>query len=149
MAYVKAAMDQIAAFRPGGETPALVLARLNSATPVRSVYSTQTEAIGAARALRHATIDAVHDGAVDFAAQGRSRFRKNPQLAERFAALPVQDQTFHETLVRGDTGVALWPHLPLVGTPPAAFTVGQGTAALTLAGAGGGARGGRGHAGGG
>ena len=134
MAYVKAAMDQIAAFRPDGETPALVLARLNSATPVRSAYVTQKEAVGAARALRHATIDAVHDGAVDFAAQGRSRFRKNPQLAERFAALPVQDQTFQETLVRADTSVALWGHLPLVGTPPAAFTVGQGTGALPLAG---------------
>ena len=119
MAYVKAAMDQIASFRPDGESPAQVQARIDSGTPVRSTYVTQKTAIGEARALRHATIDAVHEACVDFAEQGRSRFRRNPKIVELFDGLPVRDQTFQETLVRGDSAVAVWTILPPVGTPPA------------------------------
>ena len=133
-AYVNAAMDEIPAFRPDGETPAQVQARVDSATPVRLAYVAAKDAIDGARALRRASIETLHDGCVDFAAQGRSRFRKNPALMERFARLPKEDQTFQETMTRAGACAAFWATLPLVGTPPAAFAVGQGTGSLSLAG---------------
>ena len=133
-AYVKAAMDEIAAFRPDGLTPAQVQALVDGAAPVRAAYVTKKEAITGARAARHAAIDALHEACVDFAEQGRSRYRKNATVMARFARLPVQDQSFQETLTRGTASEALWTALPQVGSPPAAFTVGQGTASLALAG---------------
>lgn len=133
-AYVKAAMDEIPSFRPDGETPAQVQARVDSATPVRLEYVTKNDAIGAARALRRTTIEALHDACVDFLAQGRSRFRKDATLMERFARLPIVDQTFQQTMTRAAANAALWATLPQVGVPAAAFTVGQGTAVLALAG---------------
>ena len=133
-AYVKAAMDEIPTFRPDGLTPASVQALVDGATPVRAAYVTKKEAITGARALRHTTIDALHEGCVDFAAQGQSRFRKNPTVAARFQRLPTRDETFQKTITRGTASEALWTVLPLVGTPPAAFTVGQGTTTLALAG---------------
>ncbi len=133
-AYVKAAMVEIAAFRPDGLTTANVQALVDGATPVRAAYVTKKEAITGARALRHTSIDLLHEACVDFAAQGKSRFRKNPTVAARFARLPTQDQTFQETITRGTASEAVWTVLPLVGTPPAAFTVGQGMTTLALAG---------------
>ena len=125
-AYVKAAMDEIPAFRPEGETPTPVQARVDSATVPRLAYITTTGAIDGARALRRTSIETLHDGCVDFAAQGRSRFRKNPAVEERFARLPKDDQTFQETMTRAGAISAFCATLPTVGVPPAAFIVGQG-----------------------
>lgn len=133
-AYVKAAMDEIPSFRPDGETPVQVQARVDSATPVRTAYVTKKNAIDGARALRRTTIETLHEGCIDFLAQGRSRFRKNPTVKERFDRLPVDDKTFQETMTRAAANAALWTVLPLVGTPPGAFLVGQDTATLGLAG---------------
>lgn len=133
-AYVKSAMDKIPAFRPDGLQPAAVQALVDSTTLIRSAYVTKKEGITGARALRHTTIDALHEGCVDFRAQGTSRFRKNPTVAARFERLPSKDETFQQTITRGTASEALWAVLPQVGTPPAAFTVGQGTTTLTLAG---------------
>ena len=133
-AYVKAAMDEIPAFRPDGLTPANVQTLVTSATPVRDAYVTKKNAIGDARTLRHTTIDTLHDACVDFAAQGRSRFRKIAGILQRFGRLPTQDQTFQETLTRGAASDALWATLPQIGSPAAAFTVLQGDAVLSRAG---------------
>lgn len=133
-AYVKAAMDEIPSYRPDGLTPAEVQALVDSAAPIRAAYVTKKDAIGAARAQRRDTIETLHDGCVDFSEQARSRFRKNAPILDRLKRLPKQDQTFQETLTRADAVKAMWVTLPLVGTPPAAFAVGQGTASLTLAG---------------
>ena len=77
-------------------------ARVDSATPVRQAYVTTKNAINAARALRRTTIETLHEACIDFLAQGRSRFRKDPTLMERFARLPVDDQTFQETVERAE-----------------------------------------------
>lgn len=134
IAYVKAAMDEIPSFHPDGETAAQVQARVDSATAVRQAYVTKKNTIDGARALRRTTIETLHDACVDFLAQGRSRFRKDATLLERFARQPVDDQTFQETMVRAAAHAALWAVLPQVGVPLAAFTVGQGTGTLALAG---------------
>ena len=88
--------------------------------------SPTTGAIDGARALRRTSIETLHDGCVDFAAQGRARFRKNPAVEERFARLPKDDQTFQETMTRAGAISAFCATLPTVGVPPAAFIVGQG-----------------------
>ena len=133
-AYVKAAMDGIPSFRPDGETPAQAQARVDAATPVRLGYVTTKGAIDSLRSLRRTSIETLHEACLDFYAQGRSRFRKNPRLMGEFARVPVQDTTFQETITRAGVSAALWATLPPVGTPPAAFAVGQGTVSLSLAG---------------
>jgi hypothetical protein len=104
-----------------------------AALVVRAAYVTAKNNITAARATRRTAIDALHEGCVDFAAQGKARFRKEETVAQRFDRLPVQDKSFAETMTRADLSIALWTDLPLVGAPPAAFTYGSGTSNVTLA----------------
>jgi hypothetical protein len=131
--YVRAAMVQIPSFRQDGLGPDEVMSMISSALFVRAAYVTAKNAIDGARATRRTGTAALHDGCVSFAAQGRSTFRKNATLVQRFDRLPVQDQTFQETMTRADAIAAFWATLPLVGSPPAAFKYGQGAADVTLA----------------
>lgn len=124
--YVKAAMDQIPSFRPDGLTPVQVQALIGTAAPVRSTYVTNLAAINGARASRRTSIEELHTHCVDFTAQARSIYRNDPSASELIARLPVQDQTFQETITRADAILALWATLPQIGTPPAEFTYGAG-----------------------
>ena len=133
MRYVRAAMVQVPSFRPDGRGPDEVMSMISSALFVRAGYVTAKNGIDAARALRRTTIATLHEGCVAFAAQGRSTYRKDAALVQRFDRLPVQDQTFQETMTRADAILALWATLPPVGAPPAAFRYGQGTADVTMA----------------
>ena len=134
MRYVRGAMVQIPSFRPDGLGPDEVFSNISTALFVRSAYVTAKNDINGARALRRTSIETLHNGCVDFAAQGRSRFRKDATLVQRFDRLPTQDQTFQETMTRADMVAALWGTLPLVGAPPAAFQYGQGLVNVNLAG---------------
>ena len=131
VAYVKAATVEIPSFRPDGLDPAAVQALLDAAAAVRATYVTKKTAIDVARAARRDAVETLHDASVDFSAQARSRFRKNVPVMETLLRLPTDDRTMQETLVRGDATAALWTTLPQIGTPPADFTVGQGTETLT------------------
>ena len=128
-AYVKAAMDEIAAFRPD-TTPANAASGRRGAGA--AAYGPKREAITGARSLRHTSIDALHDACVDFAAQG-SRASAKPRRDPPPTGCPSRIR-FPADDHAGDGDEALWTALPQVGSPPAAFTVGQGTTTLTLAG---------------
>ena len=132
--YIKAAMDNIAAYRPDGTEPATVQGLISSAGPSRTLYVNEKTALDAARAQRRVKMDTLHAVCVDFHAQARSRFRKDAVASQCIERLPVDDESFQQTLTRAEMIAALWADLPLVGAPPAAFTVGRGTEpAVTLA----------------
>ena len=133
MRYVRGAMVQVPSFRPDGLGPDEVMSMVAAALVVRSAYVTAKNGIDGARALRRTSIASLHDGCVDFAAQGRSRYRNDETVVQRFDRLLVQDQTFQETMTRADGIIALWGTLPLVGAPPAVFKYGQGNNEVTLA----------------
>ncbi|MBL9118124.1 MAG: fibronectin type III domain-containing protein [Verrucomicrobiaceae bacterium] len=132
--YTKAAMDEIPSFRPDGQSPAQVQALIGSAGPIRTLYITAKTTLDGARALRRTSVASLHDACVDFGQQARNTFRKDAMVMERLERLPTKDESFQETLTRADATLALWAQLPLIGTPPAAFTVAQVNATLTMAG---------------
>ena len=134
--YIEAAMNNIASYRPDGNSPADVAAMLAAAAAVRLEYVVRLNAIQGQRALRRINIELAHDACVDFAGQGRSRYRKDPLILQRFDGLPVDDETFQQTITRCDAIMALWPHLPAVKKPDGTtgpFTFGQGEVDITLA----------------
>lgn len=132
--YIHAAMSLIASYRPDGLEPTDVLTLISSADPTRAVYVTEKVAIDGSRAERRVKMDLLHEHCVDFHAQAKSRFRNDEVIRQRLERQPVEDRNFQETLTRGLAISKLWEALPLVGTPPAAFTVGRGTgAAVTRA----------------
>ncbi len=132
--YIRAAMAQVASFRPGGATLSSLDALLLDSIPPRTAYLAAKTDLDSARADRRFAIQMLHDACIDFAAQARSTFRRNPNVAERLTRLPSKDQSFPETLARADATLALWGTLPQAGTPAADFTVKQGTEILDLAG---------------
>jgi hypothetical protein len=132
--YIKAAMDEIPTYRPDGQLPAQIQALIGSAGPSRSLYITAKTTLDGARALRRTSIDTLHDACVDFGQQARNAFRKNAMVTECLERLPTDDRTFQQTLTRADAILAQWAQLPQIGTPPAAYTVAQGTTTLTMAG---------------
>ena len=121
--YIKAAMDEIAAYRPDFKSPADVAAMTPTPDTVRGDYVTKKTAASAGRDARNFGAKDVHDVAVDFLAQARSVYRKNPAVQEQLGRLLVDDKTFQQSITRGDQTSALWATLPQVGTPPAAFAV--------------------------
>lgn len=132
--YIHAGMILIPAYRPDGLLPAAVQTLIDSAGPVRSAYVVEKVDIDGARAERRVKFDLLHKHCVDFHAQVKSRFRTDDTIRERIDRLLVDDQSFEQTLTRAEVLSALWAALPLVGAPPAAFTVGRGTdPAVTLA----------------
>ncbi len=132
--YVKAAMDQIPSFRPDGLSPAEAGALVASAASPRVAYVAAKAGIDLARATRRVSVEALHDACVDATAQMRSRFRRVATASQLIARLPTEDQTVVQTISRGDSIAALWPNLPLVGSPAVVFSFGQGTATVGLAG---------------
>ena len=122
--YVKAAMEQIPAFRPDYKTPADVAAMIPNPDPVRTTYVTKKTVADAARDARNNGSKEIHDVCVDFLAQARSVYRKNPAVVQQLGRITVKDQTFQECLTRADQTSALWGTLPNVPTtPPGPFKV--------------------------
>lgn len=121
--YIKAAMDQIAAFHPDNLTTVDVAAMTPNPDPIRANYITKQTAAGAARSARMDGAAGVHDICTDFRAQARSVYRKNPTVQEQLDRIELHDKTFSQCATRGDQTSAVWATLPNVGTPPAAFKV--------------------------
>ena len=121
--YVKAATDEIPEFQPDYKSPADVAAMLPTPDTVRGNYVTKKTLAGAARDARNFGAKAVHEACVDFLAQARSVYRKNPAVQEQLDRIIIKDETCQQCLTRGDQTSALWSTLPEVGTPPAAFTI--------------------------
>jgi hypothetical protein len=121
--YIKAAMDQIASFRPDGLSPVDVAALTPNPDPIRANYVTKLTAAGVARDARNNGATAVHDLGVLFLSQARSTYRKNPSVLEQLDRIMTKDQTFTNCMTRGDQTSAVWGTLPNVGTPPAPFKV--------------------------
>lgn len=133
--YAKGAMDQISSFRPDGKSPTAVGTLISGAATPRSNYITAQGAITDARIQRVNTIQKLHDGCVDFTAQARSRFRKDPAITARLNRLPTDDKTFQQTITRADLILAFWPGLPDVELPDATtgpFTFGSGADNIDL-----------------
>lgn len=131
--YIKAAMDEIASFRPDGQLPGQIQALISSAAGVRTLYINGKTTLDLARALRRASISSLHDACVDFGQQARNAYRKNPMILEFLEGLPTNDESFQATLTRADAILAVWAKLPLIGSPLAAFTVTQVNTPLTMA----------------
>ena len=128
--YTKAAMNQIPTFRPDAKVPADLDTMLAGAASVRGIYITKSAALGAARAVRRDAIATLHDTCLDFATQAGSTFRKSRVIKEQIERLPVQDQTFQETMTRADATLALWltlPDVPHAGTGDGPFTYMEGS----------------------
>jgi hypothetical protein len=102
--------------------------------PVRADYVSRKTSLDGARALRRSACASLHAACIDFNQQARNAFRKNPTVMECLERLPTNDKSFQQTLDRADMALVQWAALPLVGTPPAVFSVAQGVAVLTLAG---------------
>ena len=132
--YLKAAMTEIPSFRPEGLLPADIQSLITSAGPVRADYVSRKTSLDGARALRRSACASLHAACIDFNQQARNAFRKNPTVMECLERLPTNDKSFQQTLDRADMALVQWAALPLVGTPPAVFSVAQGVAVLTLAG---------------
>lgn len=131
--YIKAAATLIPTFRPDGLAPAAIQALIDAAAPVRATYITKHQDLSDARQNRRDYIEDLHEGCVSFAGQARNRFRNDPSVVERLGKLPHEDRNFQDTIARADAIIALWPKLPLVGSPLAQFKYGQDTEDFTLA----------------
>jgi len=131
--YVRGAAQQIASFRPDGKDPTEILSDIAAALIVRAAYVTAKVNIDEARATRRTSIETLHEGCINFLQQARITFRKEAALLQRLDRVPVNDKSFAETMTRADVSMALWADLPLVGSPPAQFTYGDGDDEVTLA----------------
>jgi hypothetical protein len=131
--YIRAAAELIPSFRPDGKDPTAIGLLIPTPDTVRSTYITALTTVGAQRALRRTSIETLHDTNVDFSAQGKSIYRKQPAVLQQLQRLPTDDQTFQQTITRADQVEALWGTLPQVGSPLAPFKVTQGTTSLSLA----------------
>ena len=117
--YVKAAMDEIATFRPEGKTPADVQTLIDTLVTAQATFVTKTATIDLARGELQEKIDALHVACTQVYPIMKVVYRTDPGSLQAINRLPVHDRTPRETLARSDAISALWGQLP---NPPGSAT---------------------------
>ena len=117
--YVKAAMDEIATFRPDGKTPAEVQALIDTVSTAQTTFLTKNATLDLARGELAEAVDALHLVCTQVYPIMKVRYRTDPGSLSAINRLPTQDRTSRETLTRGDSISALWGQLP---NPPGSAT---------------------------
>jgi hypothetical protein len=120
LATIEAIMNDIATFRPDGQTPGQVATMKSVALSVRTAYVDVTQSLSLLRGGVDAAWAQVHDANVQVHGSFRSLYRKDPASLRAIEALPVQDQSRAEIEKRAEAIAALWPKLPL---PPPPYPV--------------------------
>lgn len=110
--YIKAAMDQIAAFRPQNMTPAQIQAEYDAGATTRTTFQQKTGARDLARGEMREKADDGHQAVVGVYGVMKSRYRKDPGSSEAIGNLPTQDRTVPETVLRMEALSTLWGQLP-------------------------------------
>lgn len=124
--YIKAAINDIAAYKPDGMTAAAVDLVLTDAGTTRQTYIDAKSTFDLSRGEYREAVNEGHDAAIGVYAAMKSRYRKDPGTSDAINNLPVDDQTADATIKRMQQMSSLWAKLPNVGSPPAAFVAWQG-----------------------
>ncbi len=120
--YIKAAMDQIASFRPDGKSPAGVQAMIDQLHAAENAYQTSSTTLSIARGELREEVDLLHTACVQIFPIMKVRYRNDPGSLAAINRLPVDDRSIAETVARADAIAALWVQLPLLlGPPPLQF----------------------------
>ena len=117
--YVKAAMDEIASFRPDGKSPADVQTLIDTVVSAQTTFLTKNATLDLARGELAESVDTLHLACTQVYPIMKVRYRTDPGSLLAINRLPVQDRTPRETLTRGDSMSALWGQLP---NPPGSAT---------------------------
>jgi len=117
--YVKAAMDEIASYRPEGKTPADVLALIDATVAAQTTLLNKSTALDLARGELQEAMDLLHVACTQVYPIMKVIYRTDPGSLRAINALPVHDRTPRETLARAEAISALWAKLP---NPPGSAT---------------------------
>ncbi len=118
--YVKAAMVQIATFRPDGKAPADVQTLIDATLATRTAFQTANSALNLARGELEEARQAAHFACVQVFPILKSRYRSDPGSLSAISRLPVDDKTVAQTVGRMEALSILWGQLP---NPPGSATV--------------------------
>jgi len=110
--YLKAAMDQVAAFRPQNMTPAQMQTEYDNGVTTRTNFQTKAAARNLARGEMYEKQADGHQAAIGVYAVMKSRYRKDQGSAEAIGKLPTQDQTVDDSITRMEAMSTLWGQLP-------------------------------------
>jgi hypothetical protein len=110
--YVKAAMDEIASFRPEGKTPANVQTLIDAVVTAQSTFLTKSATLDLARGELQEKIDALHVACVQVYPIMKAVYRTDPGSLQAINRLPVADRSQRDTTIRGEAMAALWAQLP-------------------------------------
>jgi len=110
--YLKAAMDQVAAFRPQNMTPAQMQTEYDNGVTTRTNFQTKAAARNLARGEMYEKQADGHQAAVGVYAVMKSRYRKDQGSAEAIGKLPTQDRTVDDSITRMEAMTTLWGQLP-------------------------------------
>lgn len=121
--HIKAAMDQIATFRPILMTPAQMQTEYDNGVTMRTEYQSKKTALNLARGELAEKQDDAHQTAIGVYGVMKTRYRKDPGSLDAINNLPTKDQTVEETRVRMEMMTALWSQLPNdpFAVPPGPF----------------------------
>jgi hypothetical protein len=117
--YVKAAMDEIATFRPEGKLPADAQTLIDAVTTAQTTFLNKSAALDLARGEVQEKVDALHVVCTQVYPIMKVRYRTDPGSLQAINRLPVADRSQRETTVRGESLSALWGQLP---NPPGSAT---------------------------
>ncbi len=117
--YVKAAMEEIASFRPDGKTPADVQTLIDSVVTAQTTFLNKKTTLDLARGELDEAVAELHLACTQVYPIMKVRYRTDPGSLQAINRLPVQDRTPRETLTRGEAMSALWAQLP---NPPGSAT---------------------------
>jgi len=126
--HIKAAMDQVATYRPMNMTPAQMQTEVDNGVTVRTDYLNKRATLNLARGELAEKQDEAHQAAIGVYGVMKTRYRKDPGSLDAINTLPTKDQSVEETRVRMDAMKALWSQLPNdpFSSPPGPFVAWAG-----------------------
>jgi len=126
--YIKAAMDQMATFRPMNMTPAQMQTEYDNGVTVRTEYLSKKATLNLARGELPEKQDEAHQAAIGVYGVMKTRYRKDPGSRDAINTLPTKDQSVEQTRVRMESMSALWTQLPNdpFSSPPGPFVAWSG-----------------------
>ncbi len=110
--YIRAAMAVIPVYKPDDSTVSIVDSIIGSAKVVRQDYVAKFNALNSARGATQAAHAALHDACVSVYQCMKSCYRKDPASLNCIESLPVQDQSYDETITRALGISEAWAGLP-------------------------------------
>lgn len=116
---VKAAMDQIATYRPDGKTPANAQTLIDAVVAAQAMFLNKSTTLDLARGELQESADELHVACTQVYPIMKAMYRSDPGSLQAINRLPVNDRTVRETLVRAQAITSLWTQLP---NPPGSAT---------------------------